>query len=63
MLSVDFAKNKIGIGKIQNSHIGTPLLGSTGGDKGEVAGNSLDLGVDVGTGNLVTVTKIVYNNE
>ena len=25
-LSVDFAKNKIGIGKIQNSHIGTPLI-------------------------------------
>ena len=38
-------------------------LGSTGGDKGEVAGNSLDLGVDVATGNLVTVAKIVYNNE
>ena len=38
-------------------------LDCTGGDKGDVAGNSLDLGVDVGTGNLVTVTKIVYNNE
>ena len=25
-LSVDFAKNIIGIGKIQNSHIGTPLI-------------------------------------